>query len=247
MTIQSVIDAAKTGELQNLAVKDDINAVLTFMNLGILELYKRFPLLVEEHIVTLHSDQVIYTMPDNFMWAVAAYDEVKDVNVENAVAEIPINEEDNPISINTISYNQIQVPLTIDGAFISIIYVAAPKHIHRADTETVINGVTVPAGSFWTYDTTYDSYGIPVRNREGVIECTTPKVVTNIDVPLQMMEALLHYVGYRAHGAVNGNVQAENNTHYQRFEMSCSRIEQKGMLTNDDLNMYDKFSRKVWA
>lgn len=39
---------------------------------------------------------------------------------------IPINEEDNPASINTSSWNKIQVPVNTGGAHISIIYVAKP-------------------------------------------------------------------------------------------------------------------------
>ena len=52
----------------------------------------------------------------------------------------------------------------------------------------------------------------------------------NIPIPPQLMEPLLHYVGYRAHGSMDGNIKSENNTHYMRFVASCDKIEQLGLV-----------------
>lgn len=210
MTVQNLIDVARSGELRNLGVRNEPTAILSFMNLGLIELYKRFPLSVEEAVISLQNDKVTYkldgTDPDvsmsgtgAFMWAVSAYEEVSLTTNEIEVVEVPINEEDNTKSINTISYNQIQIPTTITGAYISVIYVAAPKWYTEADLSD------------------------------------------EVPVPPQMVEALLHYIGYRAHGAVDGNIQEENSTHYTRFEASCNRIIQQGMLTGDDMSMKKKF------
>jgi hypothetical protein len=194
MTIQQLVDLAVDGELRTLQVKDNTASIVGYINLGLIELYKRFPLDVQEHMITLLDGVEIYTMPSNFMWIVSAYDEVPETS-NLTVLPIPINEEDNPVSINTISWNQVQVPVTVTGAYISIIYVAAPTYFTDAD------------------------------------------LATTLPIPPQMVEALLHYIGYRAHGSDDGNVQAENSTHYQRFELSCKRIEQMGMFTPDDLSM----------
>ena len=194
MTIQYVIDMARTGELKNLAVKDDTAAIINYITLGMIELYKRFPIKTKEYILALSDNQDIYSLPNDCMWIVAAYDEVPEGS-SAVVNVVPINEEDNPMSLNTVSWNEVQVPISVTGAYISIIYVSAPDAITVDDIEE------------------------------------------EIDIPPQMLEALLHYIGYRAHGAVEGNIEAGNNTHYQRFEVSCGRIEQKGMLTSDDLDM----------
>lgn len=53
---------------------------------------------------------------------------------------------------------------------------------------------------------------------------------TNIPIPSQLLEPLLHYIGYRAHGSMDGNIKAENNTHYMRYEASCNRIERLGLV-----------------
>lgn len=197
MTLQDIINLARSGELSNLAVKDDNDAIIGYINLGLIELYKRFPIETDEHLITLQDAVDIYTMPSDFMWIVAAYDEVPALSDRDTMP-IPINEEDNPLSINTVSWNKIQVPVTTEGATISIIYASSPETFTISDLSE------------------------------------------SVPVPAQMVEALLHYIGYRAHGAMDGNVQAENNTHYQRFELSCRRIEDSGMFTADDMSTVNR-------
>ena len=43
-------------------------------------------------------------MPADFMWIVAAYGEVP-ITSTDSVNALPINEEDNPLSINTVGWN----------------------------------------------------------------------------------------------------------------------------------------------
>jgi len=59
----------------------------------------------------------------------------------------------------------------------------------------------------------------------------------NVRLPKALLEPLLHYVGYRAHGSVDGNVQAENNTHLMRFEASCNRVEKLGLVPVEGLEI----------
>ena len=193
---------AKAGELKNLVL--DTDTILAALNLGIIELYKRFPLRVEEAIVTLGNKEYYKmdgTDPDvdmptdaPYMWIVRAYGEVP-MGCDVSVNELPINDEDNILSINTVNWCTIQVPASIDNETISLIYVAAPVLLTAGDLNK-----TLP-------------------------------------IPPQLYEALLHYVGYRAHGALDGNIQAENSTHYQRFEASCQRAKESGMYTTDSMEM----------
>ena len=193
---------AKAGELKNLVL--DTDTILAALNLGIIELYKRFPLRVEEAIVTLGNKEYYKmdgTDPDvdmptdaPYMWIVRAYGEVP-MDCDVSVNELPINDEDNILSINTVNWCTIQVPASIDNETISLIYVAAPVLLTAVDLNK-----TLP-------------------------------------IPPQLYEALLHYVGYRAHGALDGNIQAENSTHYQRFEASCQRAKESGMYTTDSMEM----------
>lgn len=74
------------------------------------------------------------------MWVVAAYQEVEDAIDETKVTteQIPVNEEDNPLSVQTVSWNTIQVPVTNSGAYISVIYAAAPDLLVAEDLDDVL-------------------------------------------------------------------------------------------------------------
>jgi hypothetical protein len=201
MTVQEVIDMAKYGELQNLGTSTNVSQILSYLNLGVLELYKRFPLKVEEHIITLVEGQSIYTMPADMMWIVAAYEEVSEDDAVSYTKIIPINKEEDVKSLNTISWNQVQVPLVTNGAYISVIYVAAPETYTENDLEETL------------------------------------------EIPLQMVEALLGYMAFRAHSAINSGDE-EARVLYQEFEASCDRLLTKGMFNQDDLYMSDRIKDK---
>lgn len=201
MTVGQVIELAKVSEMNGLVLAENTTAVLGFLNLGMLELYKRFSLRVEEHIITLQDGVDIYTMPTDYMWVIAAYGEV-DIRSTETVNELPINEEDNPISVNTVGWNKVQVPVSVSGAYISIIYVAKPDEYELGDLAVEIN------------------------------------------LPPQMIEALLAYIGYRANSTIDSGIQSEDNAWYIRFDSSCNRIRQESMINSDDMFMNSRISKR---
>ena len=202
MKLSFILEQARSGELAGLSTVDKTDEkVVSYINLALIALYNRFQLATEEAIITLRPDipKNVYTLnstdadvrvagqpmtDDEFMSIIAAY--------EDNGAEIPVNDDANPYSIFTVSYNQVQVPLLVDNGYISIVYRKNPKLV----TSTV--------------------------------------GTTDVPLPMQFLEPLLHYVGYRAHGAVDGNVNAENSTHYTRYTTSCNILESAGVLTADD-------------
>lgn len=199
MTVGQIIDLVKNGELNSLKVAEKPEVIVGYINLGVLELYKRFQLKVEEYIVELVDNVDIYTLPLDCMWLVAAYGEV-DIRSTETVNQLPINEEDNPLSINTVGWNKIQVPVSVSGAYLSLIYVASPV----------------------TYSTT--------------------DLDVDIELPAQMIEALLAYIGYRANSAIDTGVQTEDSIYYQRFEASCDKLKVFGMYNSDDMYMNKRLS-----
>lgn len=217
MTVREVMLLARSGELSQLSpsIKDDDTAVVGFINLGMLELYKRFPLRTEEAIITLREAKTIYkldgtdadvALADPYFYLIAAYGSKRDdaSSLEDLV--LPINEEDNPFSVNTVSYKEVQVPLITAGALISLIYVPKPVKV-------LVAGLDV-----------------------------------ELDIPDQFVEPLLHYIGYRAHGAMDGNIQTESNTHYVRFEASCNRLKELGVgMAPDDIDMDNRLDMRCYV
>ena len=201
MTVKQVIDLAKASELTGLPAASKDETVLGFINLGVLELYKRFTLSVEEWIIALEDGQSYYTAPEDFMWIIAAYGEVGMDSVQE-VNVLPVNEEDNPLSINTVGWNKVQIPLSVTGAYVSIIYAATPEVYGVTDMDKTVN------------------------------------------IPPQMIEALLAYIGWRANSTIDTGIQTEDTVWYNRFESSCSRLEVKGFINANDMVMTNRLNMR---
>jgi len=131
--IQDVLDLAKYSELSGVAIKDNTPAIVLFMNAAMLELHKRFPLKVEEHVIPLIEGTTTYTLPTNFLYPLEAYGEVSEATPYAMPPRIPINEEADISSIFFPNHTQVQVPLSNDGAFISLVYAAKPPRYDEND------------------------------------------------------------------------------------------------------------------
>lgn len=127
MRLQDIIDLAKYSELSSTAIKDNNDAIILFINAGMLEIYKRFPVKVNEHIVTLSDDTTLYSLPTDFMYALEAFGEAQENSVGEST-ELSINEPEDPYGIFIPNTKQVQVPLSNTGYFISIMYVAKPTY-----------------------------------------------------------------------------------------------------------------------
>ena len=134
MIIQDVVDLARYSEVSSTAIKDNTDAILLFINAGMLELYKRFPVKVEEHIITLVEGTTTYSLPTDFMYPLSAHGEVEEGSA-SIMSELPINDESNPLSVFLPNHTQVQIPAVEDGAIVSIIYVVKPTRYCAADTE----------------------------------------------------------------------------------------------------------------
>jgi len=137
MNLSRLITIAQNSELNTLAVKSNVPAIVEFVNLGLLELYGRFPIYTEEHLIELVEGVTIYDLPDDFMYMTGAFEAPTSQFAHNS-NPLPINEEGNPYSINTINFKQVQIPLTTNGAYISIIYVPKPAVLTSDDLDAEI-------------------------------------------------------------------------------------------------------------
>jgi hypothetical protein len=202
MLVSQIIDLAASSELRNLAVRTDTAAVIGFINLGMLELHKRFTLRSEEAIITMRDGKSLYSLdgtdpdvaitnPADFIVIVECSDEAGDV--------LTVNDESNALGIMTPSYNTVEIINVTDGARLSVIY----------------------------------------RSSVAFITSRTDNVI----LPPQLLESLLNYIGYRGNSTITADARAENNTHYMRFEHSCQRVLDNGLITVDDMRSY-KFEEK---
>ena len=145
MIIKDVITSAKYSELSSVSVKNNVEAIVAFINFGMIELYSRFPIKVEEHVINLVTGTPFYDLPSNFISATGAFAEVPaDSNSGEKFFEIAINDEDDPFSIFINSWKKVQVPASVTGSFISLLYVAKPEPITLAQAEDGVTELELP-------------------------------------------------------------------------------------------------------
>lgn len=143
MIIKDVVNLAKHSELAGVAVKNDIDAIVAFINMGMLELYTRFAIKVEEHLITLDGINTNYEMPNDFMYATHAYGEGGTHSSEKVIS-LAINDDNDPLGIFFIDWNTVQIPYPTEGSFISIIYVRKPTPITVVQAEDGTTELDLP-------------------------------------------------------------------------------------------------------
>ena len=183
MTLNDVVTQLKYGELRSVASRNDMDAIVSYVNLALIALYSRFSLKVSEQLIPMQDNITEYLLNEDAMTIRAIYDENGD--------EFALDDETSLFSIMQVDFETIQVPNPSTGATLSVIYLPAPTTLTYIDETSLTSRVPIPP---------------------------------------QLLEPLLHYVGYRAHGSMNGDIKAENNTHYMRYEASCKRIEDLGLV-----------------
>ena len=204
MKLSTILRKARSGELKSLSTKDKTDVVvIDFINTGLTALYSKFQLKTEEAIVTLSSGKTLYKLDGTD----------SDVNVSGL-----------PIEADTV------------------------LQIIEASDEVRTIGINDDDDEMGIFTPSYDSIQVPVATNGTYISLiykTNPVLVEFIDVgdgtaeeaeiplPAALEIQLLHYVGYRAHGSVNGEIGAENNTHLMRFESSCKEAARLGIVPTD--------------
>lgn len=223
MYLSELFDHLSYGELAQLSVGGEAQGVInsanqvpiiTHLNLGLLELYKRFPIALK----TVTVQQLNY-LSDYYLdsrYAVTNPKSTNDVDfpkyiidneydpflddillIEGIADEAgdwqPLNDENKETTILTTGYNSINVPNPATESALFVYYRATPEKI---DIDTL--------------------------DAESVV----------IPLPDQYMEALINFIGYRCFSSFNMN-SPETVNYYQKFEMACNLLNREGIRYKD--------------
>lgn len=194
-------------EYANLA--HNVQKILTHVNLGLKELYKRFFLQSKqltfqqyEHIETytldrrfamtnIDSDEPIRYITDS-VWEPFCDDVLKIEQVfDEDGRELFLNDRSQAWSVYTPAYNQVQIPYPMWCNILSVHY--------RASHPTVV---------FHPGD--------------------DPRQV-QLNIPEALLEPLLFYVAGRAFGTLATDEGNQGNIYMQKYEASCMRAEKLGL------------------
>lgn len=178
MKVATVIKLAKYGELNQLSTKNDNDAIISFIYLGMLELYKRFNIGIKTETITTSTTTSVYNLRNTDVNQILAIYDSNRKELTNKQVQCDENYDFSQINFNTILLTNPKDEL------LTVVYKASPEEL----TETT----------------------------------------TELELPDDMLEALLHYIGFKAHSAVNGNKNSENDNHYLKFERSCALLDNLG-------------------
>lgn len=221
MILESILKDLTYGELQGLRIGNllpgeaesepdphQYEQIVSYINLGMTEIYKRFFLRSVEISLQEHAEIATYLLHSDYSLAntasaiaeseryiidTAAAPFVDDIlKIEEVYDEdgvlIPLNDINEALSVYTPTYRSIQVPYPDDDTTISIQYRAN----HPRITATV----------------------------------ATEAATIDVAIPNSLYEALLYFVGSRAHRPTNVEKSAD---YWQMFKKSCADVERLGL------------------
>lgn len=190
-----VIDYAKYGELKQLAIKTDTPSIYSFINLGVIELYKRFNISLKIETIKTHPGVKVY--------------ELRNTDINQVL--VIYNSEGKPLTYKRVSGEELY----------DITQLSPTSFLFKNPKEEEI---------FFLYK-------------------ASPKKITDpedvIEIPTDMLEALLNYIGYKGQATMNkqNNIQTPLVNFYDMFEKSCFELEQRGYgleMFDMDRNIQDK-------
>lgn len=198
MTVEEVIKYARASEISNTHLQEDTTEntekLISYINLGLIDLYRRFRFRTEEAIIQIKQSKTLYNLDgtDTDVVRFSGADIGMIFEVHDSIhGRRPINEDYNELSVFTPTFNTLQVPFPVDGSVLNVLYRAEPK--------TMVNLTDV------------------------------------VPLPNGAIEALLHYIGYRAYLHIDSSVQTENNSYFIRYKSALQDISDLGVVNSDDV------------
>jgi hypothetical protein len=134
LLIKDLIDYMKVSELNQISYVNSYegndskkDALIALINLGLIELHKRFPLKIEDWTFTA-GNELYYRTPNDFMYIRDAYNITKDIPLK-------VNSEEECLNVYTPYMNRIAVSSDLRGDEISIVYSASPEKVETIDDD----------------------------------------------------------------------------------------------------------------
>lgn len=236
ITLQELFDTLAQGELANLSLGNSPLRTITeahypkmvsHINLGLIELYKRFHLREGEvrvhqypgvttyYLRSAHSGELADMCEDTYLEVDDANpfldDVLKVTQVYNSLGdELPLNNSTNPLSVFTPSFDVLKTPVNDPPDVLSVVYRASYPKI--------------------------------------VITPTFNPITTKLHIPDYIIEPLLLYVASRAFKATptpEGEVNP-NTSNIHQYELACRKVEMYS-LPPDVNDTRNQFTAKGWV
>jgi hypothetical protein len=196
----------------------------SWINLGLLEIYKRFFLSSREIYIELHEEIATYMLHSKYSVTSGTEDPLYIIDTVDApfvndclkIEEVydeegnklPLNDMNDETSAFTPSYRTIQVPYPNDDITYAVQYRAShPRIVYTIDMDPAL---------------------------------------IDLAVPNSLHEALLYYIASRAYRAMGGESTVTGHEYFQLFEASCAKVDELGLEVQTEQHNW-RFDEYGWV
>lgn len=204
--------------------------LINFINMGVLELHKRFPLIETEVILQLYETITYYQFHYD-------YAETNDVSAKSPkyildTVDRPYN-ADRKIKIVSVYAEDGREywmnPAHVDGHLSELLTAYTPKQLT----------LQIPNPS--------DEMTVSVICRAAPLKIpsTTTDLTTEVELPDILLEALLAFVGESYFLPLNAQ-KKESVIYPNKFEEACARVDTANLINSDQIYGMNNFQRGQW-
>lgn len=235
MKLSDILEQLTYGELSQLNMggwsgnevrQEDLAKVVSHINMGLLELHKRFWLRSSDVIIQLYDHIQTYTLDRRYAITNVLSTELYKYIVDSQYEPF----QDNVLRIEQV-YNE-------GGELLFLNDLTEPWSVFTPSW----NSIQIP------FPERHNSLLVHYRAAHPLVRVTpeTDAATVDIDIPPGLLEPLLLYVGARAYSALNSDGNAEGNNYLQKFEASCKIAEANGMQIHTNYGNL-RLDQKGWV
>ena len=209
MKVSQFISMVRDNELSNMSATGFTDQkIMNSINLGIIELSKRFRLATKAESIRTSPYTHVYSLRNTDVINIL---EIYDSKGKTLVPQQVLDDED--YDYRLLSSNSFLLKRKVDYD-VGITYTK-----YKSDQVENIQKIDVPDFELMVV---YSAIAEPIETVED-----------NLTIPILFVDALMAYVGYKATSTLGANATTDNNNTWKRFEYCCSLISNSSYASDE--------------
>ncbi len=140
MRLRQIFDILRDTELKQIIVGEDDQAIITYLNLALIEVYGKFNILQEEQIINTVVGQTRYRLQENSQRVLQVYfRDLTEVTAsgDDGFLEVPINDINCELSVFTPEPYVLHIPNAYNQCIYSVMHTVVPPYITKDNIDTI--------------------------------------------------------------------------------------------------------------
>jgi len=196
----------------------DYPMLVAHVNLGLTELYKRFPLRMRSLVLARQPDMAHYRLHSDYA-----------VNNSGSVQPVRyiLDTPENPFQDDILKVEKITNPA--DNSVVPLNDPHSALSLHTSEYDVIEWQYAADEDPVLMLDQVIISY--KAKPDQILADSDLQPYLVEVRLPDSLLEALLLYIGSRIHTNLNiDGSMGEGNNYYGKFEAACKKVENLGLL-----------------